>query len=245
MKKIISFSVLSVVFFFQSCHTFYKPGQVQYSSYRIQNAGSANSSFSTLLIPYSDSVNKLMNKVIGHNEALLSKKRQANILGYFIADAYLFMAKKRHGDHVVAAFMNSGGVRLPELAAGPITQGKIFELMPFDNLMTVVKMKGSFLKQYLDTLLVRDGIIQAGLSLQVVNGVSQQVMVGDKVLDLNSEYTIVHSDYVVNNTPFLKNLYSNTDGYLLRDAIIDYVKIMSEQGKKIVVRNTERVSYAE
>jgi hypothetical protein len=31
--------------------------------------------------------------------------------------------------------MNSGGIRLPEMPAGAITQGKIFELMPFDNLM--------------------------------------------------------------------------------------------------------------
>jgi 2',3'-cyclic-nucleotide 2'-phosphodiesterase (5'-nucleotidase family) len=245
MRKFISGSILVIVFFNLSCHTFYKPGQVQYSSYRVQNAGASNSTFSNLLVPYSDSVNKLMHKVIGYNEILLGRKKQANILGYFIADAYLFMGKKRHGEQVVAAFMNSGGVRLPELAAGPITQGKIFELMPFDNQMMVVKMKGSFLKQYLDTLLVRDGIIQSGLTLRVVNKVSQDIMVGDKPLDPNTEYTIVHSDYVVNNTPFLKNVYRNTDGYLLRDAIIDYVRITHEQGKKIIVQNTERVSYAE
>jgi len=245
MKKFISSTSLVVVFFFLSCHTSYKAEQVQYSSYRIQNTGAAGTSFSALLFHYSDSVNKLMNKVIGENESVLDKKRQANVLGYFIADAYLYMARKRHGEQVVAAFMNSGGVRLPELAAGPITLGKIFELMPFDNQMMVVKMKGSFLKQYLDTLLVRDGIIQSGLTLNVANKISEKVMVGDKPLDPNTEYTIVHSDYVVNNTPFLKDIYRNTDGYLLRDAIIDYVKSMSEQGKKIIVQNSGRVNYAE
>jgi 2',3'-cyclic-nucleotide 2'-phosphodiesterase (5'-nucleotidase family) len=245
MKRFSFCIALVVVFFLLSCHTAYKPGQVQYSYYRIQHSGQASTSFASLLLPYSDSVNKLMNKAIGENEVALGKKRQANILGYFIADAYLFMGKQKYGGKVIAAFMNSGGVRLPELAAGPVTQGKIFELMPFDNQLMLVKMKGEFLKQYIDTLLVRDGVIQAGLTMQVVNRVSQNIKVGDQPLDPNAEYTIVHSDYVINNTPFFKNVQRTTDGYLLRDAIIDYVTYLTKQGKKITVQNTDRVAYAE
>lgn len=238
------FNPLSIAIFFAvSCNTSYKAENVQYSFYRIQQHDPGSTSLSTVIKPYSDSVNKLMNVVIGYNEALLEKKRQGNTLGFFITDAYLEMAKQKVDSKVDAAFMNSGGIRLPELAPGPITQGKIFELMPFDNLMVLLKVKGSLLKQYLDTLAANDGVIESGITMQIVNKTVQQVMVGNKPLDLNADYTIVHSDYVVMNAGLLKNINRTTNGYLLRDAILDYVKLINRQNKKVMVTNPDRINY--
>jgi 2',3'-cyclic-nucleotide 2'-phosphodiesterase (5'-nucleotidase family) len=184
-----------------------------------------------------------MNAVIGFNQDLLERKRAVNTLGYFITDAYLEMARQKVNSKVDAAFMNSGGIRLPDLPAGAITQGKIFELMPFDNLLVQVKMKGSELKQYLDTLAVGEGIIQSGMTMQVMNKTPREVMIGNKPLDAGAEYTVVHSDYVVINSNLLKNLSRTTSGYLLRDAIIDYVKLFNSRGNKITVADINRVSY--
>jgi 2',3'-cyclic-nucleotide 2'-phosphodiesterase (5'-nucleotidase family) len=242
MKRSAFFPLLITVLFTVSCHTTYRAENIQYSNYRIQRA-SADNSIAAIIKPYGDSVNKLMNVVIGFNESLLERKRQGNTLGYFITDAYLEMAKQKMGSHIDAAFMNSGGIRIPDLSAGVITQGKIFELMPFDNLMVLLKVKGSLLKQYIDTLAATDGVIQSGLTMQIINRTAQQVLVGGKPLDMNAEYTIVNSDYVVNNSGLLKNLPRITNGYLLRDAIIDYVKFNDSQGKKIKVSNTDRIIY--
>ena len=235
--------LLIAIFFAISCNTSYKAEKVQYSSYRIQQHDEGSRSLTTIVKPYSDSVNKLMNVVIGYNEAQLEKKRQGNTLGFFITDAYLEMAKQKVDPKVDAAFMNSGGIRLPEMSAGAITEGKIFELMPFDNLMVLLKVKGSLLKQYLDTLTADDGVIESGMTMQIVNKTVQQVMVDGKPLDLNTDYTIVHSDYVVMNSNLLKNINRSTNGYLLRDAILDYVKLINSQNKKVTVTNTDRVSY--
>src|SRR6185436_21184715 len=117
---------------------------------------------------------------IGYNEAALERKKQGNTLGYFIADAYLEMARQKINPNADAAFMNSGGVRLTDLPPGAITQGKIYELMPFDNLMVLLKMKGSLLKQYLDTLAANEGVIESGITMQIVNKSAQQVLVGGK-----------------------------------------------------------------
>ena len=235
--------LLIAIFFAVSCSTSYKTENVQYSHYRIQQYDEGNKSLSSIVKPYSDSVNKLMNVVIGYNEKRLEKKREANTLGFFITDAYLEMAKQKSDLRVDAAFMNSGGVRLPEMPAGAITQGKIFELMPFDNLMVLLKVKGSLLKQYLDTLATNEGVIESGITMQIVNKTTQQVMIGGKPLDLNSDYTIVHSDYVVMNSNLLKNINRVNIGYLLRDAILDYVKFINNQNRKVTVTNLERVSY--
>jgi len=242
MKRSAFYPLLVAVFFAISCNTSYKAESIQYSNYRIQQTPPSNNLIS-IIKPYGDSVNKLMNAVIGYNESQLERKKQGNTLGYFITDAYLEMARQKMDAKVDIAFMNTGGVRLPDLPAGTITLGKMYELMPFDNLMMLVKMKGSLLKQYLDTLAASDGIIESGMTMQVVNKAVQQVMIGGKPLDMNAEYTIIHSDYVIINTNLLKNLDRKTNGYLLRDALIDYVKLNDNQGKKIKVSNLDRIAY--
>ena len=243
MIKFSSNPLLIAIFFAVACNTSYKAENVQYSSYRIQQHDAGSKVVTNIVKPYSDSVNKLMNVVVGYNDAQLEKKRQGNTLGFFITDAYLQMARQKVDPKVDAAFMNSGGIRLPELSAGAITQGKIFELMPFDNLMVLLNVKGSLLKQYLDTLAANDGVIESGITMQIVNKTAQQIMVGGKPLDLNADYSIVHSDYVAMNTNLLKNIKRSTNGYLLRDAILDYVKLINSQNKKITVTSVDRVSY--
>lgn len=235
--------LLIAIFFAVSCNTSYKAGNVQYSNYRVQQYDAGSRSLANLVKPYSDSVNKLMSIVIGYNEIKLEKKRYSNTLGFFITDAYLEMARQKVDVKVDAAFMNSGGIRIPELPAGAVTQGNVFELMPFDNLMMLVRIKGSLLKQYLDTLAATEGVIQSGLSMQIANKTTEQVMVGTKPLDPNAEYTIVQSDYVVINSWLLRNLPGKANGYLLRDAIIDYIKVLNSHGKKIAVSNIDRVNY--
>ena len=243
MRRLTIYPLLIAIFFAVSCNTSYQAQNVQYSNYKIQQNAGSSGTLTSIVKPYSDSVNKLMNAVIGYNEVLIERKRPANMLGYFITDAYLEMARQKVNAKVDAAFMNSGGIRLPELPAGAITQGKIYELMPFDNLLVLLKMKGSLLKQYLDTLAANDGVIESGITMDIQNRTVQNVMVNGKPLDLNADYTIAHSDYVVMNSNLLKNINRTTNGYLLRDAIIDYVKSIHGQGKKITVLNRDRIDY--
>jgi 2',3'-cyclic-nucleotide 2'-phosphodiesterase (5'-nucleotidase family) len=242
MRKSAFYPLLVAILFAVSCNTTYKAESVHYSNYRIQQSTFSNA-VTAIMRPYADTVNTLMNVVIGYNEAQLEKKKPGNTLGYFITDSYLEMARQKIDRSIDAAFMNSGGIRLPDLPAGPITQGKLYELMPFDNLMVILKMKGSLLKQYLDTLAATEGIIESGITMQVANKIPQQILVAGKPIDPDADYTIVHSDYVATNTELLKNIARKTTGYLLRDAIIDYVKYHNSQGKKIRVLNTDRVIY--
>ena len=243
MRNSVFYLLAFSVFFAVSCNTSYKVGQVEYSSYPIQKQNNNDQSLNLLIKPYGDSVSKLMNVVIGNNETKLERDPQFNTLGYFMTDAYLEMAKQKVDPEVDLAFMNTGGVRLPDLPAGPIIQGKIFELMPFDNLMVILKMKGNMLQQYLDTLAATDGIIESGMTLKIVNSTAQKVIINGKTLDPNADYSIVHSDYAAINSGLLKNIKRTTNGYLLRDALLDYVKFFERQGKKVIVSNTDRISY--
>src|SRR6188474_2621822 len=96
---------LIAIFFALSCNTSYKAENVHYSNYRVQQSPVESKSLAPILKPYSDSINKLMNVVIGYNESQLDKKRQKNTLGFFITDAFLEMARQKVDAKADAAFM--------------------------------------------------------------------------------------------------------------------------------------------
>ncbi|TAL40935.1 MAG: hypothetical protein EPN92_13775 [Chitinophagaceae bacterium] len=245
MKRIFSPVFFIAIFLFFSCGISYRPQTIQYNNYRINTSQKQDSALTFLLRDYSDSINKSMNDVLGYNEALMERKQRGNSLGFFITDAYLYMARKKFNTTVDAAFMNYGGIRLPELPAGNITRGKIYELMPFDNLLLLLVVKGSVLKQYLDTLAAGDGVIVSGITMQIKSKTAFNIMVGGKALDENAEYVIANSDYSINNSSVLKAIPQKNIGYLQRDALLDYVILMKQQGKNISVSDVNRISYVE
>jgi 2',3'-cyclic-nucleotide 2'-phosphodiesterase (5'-nucleotidase family) len=66
-----------------------------------------------------------------------------------MADCMRMMAEKKFERKVDAGFMNQFGIR-SSIPKGNITVGKIFEMMPFDNLVVLQEIKGNVLKEFLD-----------------------------------------------------------------------------------------------
>lgn len=245
MRKTIYTSVILYLFLLVSCHPVFRSVAVEYSNYNVQQKEKYNSLMSALILPYSDSINKSMNDVVGINETLLVKSVKKNTLGFFMTDAYLYMAKQKFNAEIDAAFMNQGGIRLNELAAGKITKGTLFELMPFDNLLLLQKVSGKILKQYIDSNAYSGAVVQSGLTMTVRNRKAENIKVGNRLLDENADYVIANSDYVISSSEALKNIPVQNIGYLQRDAIIEYVLMLTQKGRKIVVENTNRVDYAD
>ena len=94
--------------------------------------------------------------------------------------------------------MNHGGIRLNQLPEGNITTGRIYELMPFDNILIIQKVKGNVLQEFLDLIASHGGWPVAGLTMQIRNKKAIEVLVGGKTIDPEQVYTIVNSDYVAN-----------------------------------------------
>ncbi len=236
-----------------SCNTIYQSQSLQYQSYHVNDTQQKDSAFITLLQPYSSEVNKTMNDVVGMADISLDKKQPECSLGNFMVDAFFVMAEEKYNTKVDAAFLNFGGIRLTQLPAGNVTTGKIFELMPFDNLLILQKLKGDVLQQFLDLTAARGGWPVAGITMQIQNlpaGAGKKavnVMVGGKPLDLNASYTTVNSDFVANggdNADMLRNVPQITNGYLMRDAIFDYIKKLKSGGKNISAKLENRVTNA-
>lgn len=231
-----------------SCNTAYQTQSLQYKTYRIVDAQQKDSSLLAFLQPYSEQVNMTMNEVVGVAEISLDKQQPEGSLGNFMVDAFFVMAEEKYNTKVDAAFLNFGGIRLTQLPAGNVTVGKIFELMPFDNLLLLQKLKGSALQQLLDLAAAKGGWPVAGVRMQIKDKKAVNVFIGGKPLDPEATYTTVNSDFLANggdNADMLRNVPQITNGYLMRDAIFDYIKKLKSQGKNISAKIENRVTNAQ
>jgi 2',3'-cyclic-nucleotide 2'-phosphodiesterase (5'-nucleotidase family) len=231
-----------------SCNTTYQSQSLEYKSYRINDTQAKDSAVISFLQPYSSNVNKTMNDVIGVAAVSMDKKQPECTLGNFMVDAFLQMATEKYATKVDAAFVNFGGIRLTQLPAGNITNGKIFELMPFDNLLILQRIKGDVFQQVLDLMAAKGGWPVAGITMQIKDKKAINVLVGGKPLDQNATYTIANSDFIANggdNADMLRAVPQITNGYLMRDAIIDYIGKFKSQGKNISATIENRVTNAQ
>lgn len=248
-RKILHPLVLPfLLLFFLSCNTSYQTQSAQYKSYRISGNENQDAKLVNIIKPYSDSVNKSMNDIVGFAEKSLEKKAPEGTLGNFMVDAFFEMAKEKYATQVDAAFLNYGGIRLTQLPAGNVTRGKIFELMPFDNLLILQKLKGDVIQQLLDLAASKGGWPVAGITMQIKDKKAVNVMIGGKPLDPNATYTTANSDFMANggdNADMLRNIPQIINGYLMRDALFDYIIKLKAQGKNISANEENRVSNAQ
>lgn len=229
-----------------SCHPSQQISKVRYAGYTVASNKAVDSTYINMLSSYSDSVGKTMNEYLVQNERDLTKETPNSTLGNFLADAYLWATKNKVDTRAEMAFMNHGGVRINRLAQGNITRGMIYEVMPFDNVLILVEVKGNILKEYLDRIAYEGGGGGiSGVSFKINDKKATDILVNGQALDVNRTYFMVNSDYQVDGgggfTSF-KNLQQKRSGYLQRDAIIDYCKWLNQDGKKIIQEPKIRIS---
>ena len=233
-----------LLFIITSCNTGYRSTQVEYKDYRVVEPVAVDSSIVSLLQPYTDSVNKSMNDVIGVCDKSLDKALPECTLGNIMADALLVKSREKFHINVDAAFMNYGGIRLTQITPGPVTKRKVYELMPFDNIVIVQQVNGEVLQQFLDHIAKRGGWPVSGMKFRIKNQKAVDIMIQDKPLDKAAVYSIVNSDYVANGGDeciMLKNIPQQNIGYLVRDALMEYLASFKANGKNITANIENRV----
>ena len=197
----------------------------------------ADSSVARFLQPYRQGLTKTMNEVLTHSTGRIEKGQPDGPLNDLLTDALLQQATQRYGKPIDCSHLNFGGIRnnLPE---GDITTGSIFEVMPFDNQLVVLTMKGDMLRQLLNHFAAGNKLVVGGLRASVRNGQVENVTFANgRMLQPTETYTVAMSDYIADggdNADFLKNaLQRENINYLIRDALINYFREQGKTGKPI------------
>jgi 2',3'-cyclic-nucleotide 2'-phosphodiesterase (5'-nucleotidase family) len=143
------------------------------------------------------------------------------------SDALWEMAKQSYDGRVDIAVVNMGGMRCT-WQAGPITRCNVFELMPFDNRLVVLTLKGEDVLALCESFAKYGGQGVAGMRVTIIDGRVADVQIGGKALDTNASYTVATSDYLSGGADHMDALthyidYWNSD-LLIRDLYLQAVQ---------------------
>ncbi|MGI8919975.1 MAG: 5'-nucleotidase C-terminal domain-containing protein [Pyrinomonadaceae bacterium] len=199
-----------------------------------------------MLKPYSGKV-RALNVVIGKLEGELRKSGiGAGSLGNFVTDGIRSQGSAKLGRPVLLAVTNSGGLRKNTIAEGELRATDIFELMPFENALLQVELKGEDLLKLMAVILdSRDA--QSGAKIQYRMNGEKAELVSAKLIDSrgqeteidpNATYSLITIDYLVNLASGRYSILQRGKnitplGITLRDALMNYVKAETAAGRPI------------
>jgi 2',3'-cyclic-nucleotide 2'-phosphodiesterase (5'-nucleotidase family) len=201
----------------------------------------------SIVSPYREKLSGEMNKVVAVSYRELTKDNSQSMLGNFVCDALKYSGDidfKTRADLVLA---NRGGFR-SNLPKGDITAGNIFEMVPFDNHMVLVKVSGEKLLSGLKTI-VSKRHSYLGLKLVLKKDSILDVKLNGKPIEPTAMYTIITSDFLANggdNFNFLANpLEIRVSDLLFRDAIIKYCLSLTAGNEQIIPYTDDRLRETE
>ena len=167
--------------------------------------------FAAKVDSYTTDVAKKMEEVIGYCPSAMSKGNPESPLSNLTADGLLWAAKEFHGVTADVSVYNSGGIR-STIAKGNLTVGDVFTLYPFDNVLSVITMKGSELKKFFNTVAAYGGMpINAGVRLVISNKKVKSLTINGKAINDTQTYTIATLNYLVNTEDYFKNHLTRMD----------------------------------
>lgn len=241
LKNIIL--VLGVLLVLQSCHrkqtyfAYYEAGAV-----RVDEKMKAEDSTTLAMIgPYKARLDQQMNEVIGYNEEELVKAKPGSNLTNWMADAIAESYERQAREKLDFAVANYGGIRINSVAAGNLTLGKLYEIMPFENALVIMDLDGKQVKLLLNRLAAYGGWpVSEGLQFDIKDSMAVNVMIQGKPWREEGSYRIGLPDYVANggdDCDFLKALPRVNSGLLIRDLLISDVK----RNKNLRASKAERI----
>lgn len=188
----------------------------------------ADQNFTDIIRPYKTELESKMNAVISHTGTDLTKKGDNSNLGNLLADFTFTGAEDWARDHQIprvdAAVINIGGIR-STIGKGDILTRHVYEVMPFENEIVIIKMKGSDVQGLFDyyAKTQKNNPVSRLLIETDQNAVSRQLINGEP-LKKDQYYYIATSDYLAlggdNMTFFSKGEMIET-GIKMRDLFLE------------------------
>ena len=244
MKKLFP-ALLALVLF--SCTKVFHVSEVNDNSYSIESSNGLdeNKEITELIKPYKEQLDKEMNQVIGHSAITMYKARPQSTLGNWMADAQYIQSQKLYTDKIDFAVQNYGGIRIPEMRKGDITRGKIYELMPFENRLVILKIKGTVVEEFFQHMAAGNGWpISKHVRFEIKDRVAFNILINDEPIDPDKTYKIALADYIANGGDkcsfFVKQPRDNLN-VLIRDQLIEFVINETAQGRPLDAEIDRRV----
>ena len=248
-KSIYSLS-LALVLGLSSCgqQTKYQISSIEGSKIVIDSKFDENPSENakTILAPFKVGVDSVMNQVVGSCTETLTKGRPESPLSNLVADVLRNAASDVLGKPADIGLVNMGGLR-NILPAGDITTGTVFEILPFENSLCVLHIKGQFVNELMQNIATVKGEGISNVKLIISEeGEVISAKIGGELIDNEKIYTLATIDYLADGNDGMTALIQQESrecpaGATLRGLFMDYVKNQTAKGKSISAKVEGRI----
>ncbi|MDX9881060.1 MAG: 5'-nucleotidase C-terminal domain-containing protein [Prolixibacteraceae bacterium] len=203
-----------------------------------------------LLSPYKQKLEADMSRVLAISDVEMIKGKPESNMTNFMADLLLEEArnycKRNMMEAPSASYVNYGGIR-STLPRGEISMQKVFELMPFENTMMLLKISGENFQKMADMIAQREGEGVAGIKMGIRDKSVSSLLVGGEKFDAGKSYWIVTNDYIAgggdNMTMFLQPESLVSTGITIRDIIVSHLENKTKNGQHITAQADGRIFY--
>ena len=185
--------------------------------------------------PYRKHINKDLDSILAYCPETLDKKavNWQSTIGNLMSDVTLkrgnTVFKARENKTIDICILNYGGIR-SILPKGNVTTRTAFEIMPFENNLVIIALKGEQILEIV-TYFIKEKKPHplTGLTFTIDNkNQPKNILVQGKTIDKDKTYYVATNDYLSNggdNMVFFKKGTATYDlNYKLRNVLIDYFK---------------------
>ena len=185
--------------------------------------------------PYRERINNDLDSILAYCPETLDKStgKWQTTIGNLMADVTLsrgnIVFQSREKKNIDVCLLNSGGIR-SILPKGNVTARTAFEIMPFENSLVVIALKGDQIIEMVDFFIAeKKSHPLAGITFTIdKNKVAKNILVQGKIVQKETVYYVGTNDYLSNggdNMNFFKKGIQKFDlQYKLRNILIDYFK---------------------
>jgi len=194
------------------------------------------SKIDTFIAPFKAHIDSSLNAPLCYSPKVFTKKdgELNTAIGNMMADAIMELAdpvfRSRTGHHLDFVLLNHGGIRsvIPE---GPVTTRTAYQIMPFENEVVVVGLKGEQIKSLLTYLKKAKRAHPISKELQIRLNEDYELIsatIHKVPFDENRLYYIATNDFLYDGGDkmnfFKPNAYFSSLNYKVRNVLIDYFK---------------------
>ncbi len=208
--------------------------KVEGKQINVNNSNAEVAVIDNYIKPYRNKIDSDLNATLAYAPQAIDKSGQwQSNIGSMLADATIQKGNPvfltRQQKNIDICILNHGGIR-STIDKGNVTTRTAFEIMPFENSLIVMGLKG---EQVLDLVsyMIKEKKPHplSGLTFTIdKSNMPKNILVNAKTIELDKVYYVATSDYLANggdNMNFFKKAVATYDlDYKLRNILIDYFK---------------------
>lgn len=196
----------------------------------------ADPTIDTFIEPYRNHLNASLDSVISYAPDTYSKKNGElnTAIGNLMADAVYAecnpIFEKRHSKNIDFVLLNHGGIRA-EIPKGQITLRTAYKVMPFENAVVVVALKGEQIQQMINYLSKAKRAHPLSSQIQITlndNYEFNSATIDGKSIEDKKIYYVATNDYLYNGGDRMEFFKTNEGAfelnYKIRNVLIDHFK---------------------